>query len=60
MREKLFTMRMSPEETERLEKVAAHYALTSAAVIRMLIKREADQIVDVTPKPAKKPAKVKK
>jgi hypothetical protein len=44
MREKLFTMRMSEEESSRLEIVARHYGLNAAGVIRMLIKREHDQV----------------
>jgi hypothetical protein len=42
MREKLFTMRMSQEESARLDVVAAHYGLNAAGVIRMLVKREFD------------------
>ena len=45
MREKLFTMRMSEEESLRLETVARHYGLNAAGVIRMLVKREHDSIV---------------
>jgi hypothetical protein len=44
MREKLFTMRMSEEESLRLETVARHYGLNAAGVIRMLIKREHDVV----------------
>jgi hypothetical protein len=44
MREKLFTMRMSEEESLRLETVARHYGLNAAGVIRMLIKREHDLV----------------
>jgi hypothetical protein len=40
MRERLFTMRMSGEEAERLDLVAAHYGLNAASLIRMLLKRE--------------------
>ncbi len=42
MREKLFTMRMSQEEGNRLDAVAAHYGLNAAGVLRMLVKREFD------------------
>lgn len=63
MRERLFTMRMSAEESARMEAVSAHYALNAASLIRMLIKREADSlgIAAEPPKPTKKtPAKTAK
>lgn len=44
MREKLFTMRMSIEEDERLAAVAQKYALNAAGLIRMLVKREFDAL----------------
>lgn len=44
MREKLFTMRMSEEESLRLDAVARHYGLNAAGVIRMLVKREHDAV----------------
>jgi hypothetical protein len=44
MREKLFTMRMSEDESWRLERVARHHGLNAAATVRMLIKREFDQV----------------
>ena len=44
VREKLFTIRMNPEETARLEMLAEHYGLTAAGVVRMLLKREADSV----------------
>lgn len=37
-------MRMNGEETERLQSLAAHYNLTAAGIIRMLLKREEDSI----------------
>lgn len=62
MREKLFTMRMSAEESLRLETVARHYGLNAAGVIRMLVKREHDAVArDKSPAPPtiakKKPKK---
>ena len=42
MREKQLNIRLSPEEAERLDAVAAHYSLSAAAVLRMLVKREHD------------------
>jgi hypothetical protein len=57
---KMFTIRFSEEESERLALVAKHYALTAAGVLRMLVKREADSIgaqhkkPDASPKPRRK------
>lgn len=59
MREKTFNIRMSDEESQRVEAVARHYGLNAAGVIRMLVKKEADAIgfkFDA-PKPTKKGAK---
>lgn len=44
MRDRLFTMRMSTEEAERADRVAKHFGLNVAGVIRMLLKREDDSI----------------
>ena len=44
VREKLFTIRMNDEETERMEMLARHFGLSAAGVVRMLLKREADAI----------------
>lgn len=46
MREKQLNIRLSPEEAARLEMVAGHYSLSAAAVLRMLVKREHDILVD--------------
>jgi predicted DNA-binding protein len=51
---KMFTIRFNEEELERLDLVAKHYALTSAGVLRMLVKREADAIAAAAPKPRRK------
>lgn len=40
MRERLFTMRMSEEEHERMERIAAHYGINAASLLRMMLKRE--------------------
>jgi predicted DNA-binding protein len=40
MREKQLNIRLSAEESERLDRVADHYGLNSAGLIRMLLKRE--------------------
>ncbi len=55
MRERLFTMRMSEEEHVRLERVAVHYGLNAAGLIRMLLKREERTLGPelATPKPAR-------
>lgn len=44
MRERLFTMRVSEEEAARFDRVAKHYGLNVAGVVRMLMKREDDSI----------------
>ena len=44
MRERMFTLRMSEEETARLDRVARHYGLNAAGVVRMLLKREDDAL----------------
>ena len=57
MRERMFTMRLSDEESARLESVAAHYGLNAAGVLRMLVKREADALAAAAEKKTKKTAK---
>lgn len=44
MREKMFNMRLSAEEAERLDRVAKHYGLNVSGVVRMLVKREDDRL----------------
>lgn len=44
MPNRLLTMRIRPEEDERLALIAGHYGLSASAVIRMLLKREADAL----------------
>lgn len=39
-----FNMRVSREELDRLEALAEHYGINTAAVLRMLIKRDADAL----------------
>jgi len=43
-REKTFNMRLSDEEAARFERVAAHYALPVASMIRMIVKEKDAQI----------------
>ncbi len=58
-RDKLFNIRVSAEEWERLEALARHFGLNVASTIRFLAKREADAlgIGSESPKSAKKGAK---
>ncbi|MBN1607488.1 MAG: hypothetical protein JW940_12695 [Polyangiaceae bacterium] len=60
MRERLFTMRMSTEESERLDRLAEHFGLNGAGVIRMLLKREDDSVRAVQPVPQVQPPKARK
>jgi hypothetical protein len=61
-KDKMFKLRLDDVERERLDAVAAHYALNVAGVIRMLVKREADAIAASAPVISKgvKPRKAKK
>ena len=52
MRERQLNIRLSDQEAARLDRVAEHYGLNAAGVIRMLVKREHDAIVASTPPPA--------
>lgn len=47
-REHLFTMRMSDAERARLDAVAAHYGLSAADAIRMMLKFECDCLQEET------------
>ena len=53
VRNKLFNLRMSAEEMARLDALAKHYGLTTSAVVRMLVKRDADAL-KVEGKPRKR------
>ncbi len=44
MRERLFTMRLAEDEAARLEAVARFYGMPAAALIRMLVQREAESL----------------
>jgi hypothetical protein len=52
MRERMFTMRLSEDESRRLDRVAAHYGVNVANPIRMLLKRE-DDAIGGAPEPTK-------
>lgn len=41
MRERMFTMRLSREESLRLDALASHFGLNGAGVIRMMLKEKA-------------------
>lgn len=59
-REKLFNMRMSAEEWERLEGLAKHYGLNAAGVLRMLVKADFDRLqAEAKPTPTPKPPRRK-
>ncbi len=45
IRERQLGIRLTPEESARLERVAKHYGVTRADLLRMLVKREDDRIV---------------
>lgn len=53
MRETQLNIRLNDEEAARLEYVARHYGLNGPAVVRLLLKREADAIAAKTPSPTK-------
>jgi len=53
-RERLFNIRMNTEETSRLDGLASHYGITAAAVVRMLVKRDADGLDIAKKMPSKK------
>lgn len=44
VREKLFNMRLSEDEAARLARLADHYGLNAAGVIRMLLKERAREL----------------
>jgi len=44
MRERQLNIRLSEEEAARLERVANHYGLNAAGVLRMLVKRAHDSL----------------
>ena len=54
MRERLFTMRMSNEEWERADRLASHYGLNLAGLIRMVLK-ERERDLGLTPPPSPAP-----
>ena len=47
-REHVFTMRLNKVEDARLDALTTHYGLSRVAVIRMLLKRDADALEKIT------------
>jgi hypothetical protein len=56
-RDRLFNMRLSEDESARLDRLAEHYGLNAAGVIRMLLKREDDA---TAPRSGAPPSKTRK
>jgi hypothetical protein len=50
-RERTFNIRLSEEEWARLDFLATHYGLNAAAMIRMLLKKEENEVRARPPKP---------
>ena len=57
MRERQLNIRLSEEESTRVDLVAEHYGLNVAALLRMLVKREFDALPLEVKKAPKKSAK---
>lgn len=55
MRDRLFNMRMSVDEFDRLDALVRHYGIPASNVVRMLLKREADAL-GIANSPAPEPA----
>ena len=47
-------LKLSPDEVQRLDRLASHYALSPQSVLRMLLKRASDELPEV-PKGRKNP-----
>ncbi len=58
MRERMFTMRLGKDESERLDALADHFGINAVGLIRMLLKEKARELglVTAAPTPAE-PAK---
>jgi len=58
LRIRQFNVRLNDDEAERLEKLAAHYSVSAANVIRLLIKARSDELAaEEAAKPVTKPRK---
>ena len=64
VRERMFTMRMSKEESDRLDALAEHFGLNAVGVLRLLMKEKTRELgIEPAPPPAKpapKPARRRK
>ncbi len=54
-RQRIFNMRLSEEEGARLDRLAEHYGINAAELIRMLLKREEKTVDFAPPAPQAKP-----
>lgn len=54
-RQRIFNMRLSDEEGARLDKLASHYGINAAELIRMLLKREEKTVDGAAPAGSNKP-----
>jgi len=50
-------VRLNPDEAERLERLAEHYSVSAATVVRILIKQRSDELAAVEPKRSPKPSR---
>lgn len=50
-RTKQFAIRLSSEERARVDRLAEHYGLDVAALLRMIVKKEYDSVVSQHKKP---------
>ena len=53
LRTNQFNVRLNEDEAARLEKLAAHYSVSPATVVRLLIKARFDELLAAEAKPAK-------
>lgn len=56
LREEQLNVRLNPEEAARFQRVADHYGLTPAAMVRMLVK-EKERELGLIPAPPPPPSK---
>jgi predicted DNA binding CopG/RHH family protein len=56
LRDEQINLKLTPDELERLRKLAAHHALSPQSMLRMLLKRAADEFEtsQAVPKPRRK------
>jgi predicted DNA-binding protein len=55
LRTRQFNVRLNEDEAERLDQLAAHYSVSPATVVRLLIKARSDELAAESSK--KKPAR---